>query len=1467
MKTNCFKYIFATAVTASSIVNVTAQTGSSNIPVSPANAPALSNYPFVVNFSSTLKNNYVREWIPDEPTSTQNLNIKYRQKTTYLDGLGRPLQIVHLKGHADGYDIVEHHIYDNVGRESVQFLPFTAQATSSFGDIQYNAKMRIEQFYPPADGQLPYSLTEFDNSPLNRPVKTMAPGKNWVGSNRGTTMKYDINIEKYLLNGTIPTYYTVKGSYPKFSVNSNNVLQNDGYYEEGELYITRVIDEDGMQGEEIKDKSGKVIVKRQLSNIISSPLPKELSPNNYTYTINVYDDFGRLRYVLPPGATTPQLTVQSNTINNITYTTHTYSWTLPTSAQLEGLCFSYLYDGRGRLIERKIPGKAVDFMVYDERDRLVLSQDGNLRSQNKWLMTIHDAQNRPVMTALVNSSDNRTTMAGYVGSSGTYSAPDWRYYASQNDLYHNYPSSINNTYILSYTYYDNYDELSSMQFDGNKTPTMPALGDGSIVPSEMCPAVKGLVTGTKLRVLNPDDPNGNQWITTVQYYDPKGRPIQSAQTNLKGGTDRTGSLYYFQGMAYRNAVWHQNPAATALPGANSALNNIKVEKTFKRNLAAGGNDLVWSIQQRINDGTPFDLAYYDYNHLGQPVIKQFTTTDVLQEYNIRGWVNHIQARKSTNHDVNFFNETIHYDDGFANKLYNGNIAGITWKYYDSLGSGGNNAYGYTYDKLSRLNHAEYRELSQGGTWSNAHKDYTASAITYDDRGNILTMNQRGNITNPVNMDQLQYTYASTSNQLVKVKDNIAATTTSSLPDFKDGADLGIEYSYDDNGNLVSDANKDIGSITYNYLNKPEKIKVIGKGEITYVYDAGGNRLQKKVKDDIANTTVIWDYIGGFVYKDNILQYITNEEGRCRPLVVSSGQQNGSTKFVYDYFIKDHLGNIRSTITAEPINQQYLALHEIVTANSEQLIFDNIALVRDDKPGSINPGDLKAAHLIASDPHKRIGTAIMLRVMPGDHFTFGADSYYESDGTEASETPTAEEIVNSLLSTLSGGTVGGVPVSEAGENGSIINEALGSSDVLNFMQDQLNTQQNAVGPKAGLNYLYFDQNLKLIPWMSGKLSVNLGAGQFSNMSVSPTPMTEPGYVVVFVDNNSIGTDVWFDNVQISHFKGQVLEENHYYPFGLTISPSDISNMPEQPFKYNGKELEKSFGLETYEYGARQYDPQIGRWKGLDPLADKYLPISPFAYVANNPIQFIDPDGKFIFKYTDADLKRFGLTRQDMVRFETVVNNAYKVLENNPQAMLALMNSTGLTREQILNDFKPNQGPGILIENVRGALAGANGIMFNPVLIKHLASIDASNKPYLASQALGMVLTVIHEYTHDGDRRTNNGFYSGQYIHGADVDENGKTNLVPKWDADRGYPDAVKHGKQFWTVSLTGHRGTDVELKGFGQAVQADVKTGEFTPNKDAKISIHTDQSREPITIPSELPENMQGTTILETLNLP
>ncbi|WP_158605955.1 RHS repeat-associated core domain-containing protein [Taibaiella sp. KBW10] len=132
--------------------------------------------------------------------------------------------------------------------------------------------------------------------------------------------------------------------------------------------------------------------------------------------------------------------------------------------------------------------------------------------------------------------------------------------------------------------------------------------------------------------------------------------------------------------------------------------------------------------------------------------------------------------------------------------------------------------------------------------------------------------------------------------------------------------------------------------------------------------------------------------------------------------------------------------------------------------------------------------------------------------------------------------------------------------------------------------------------------------------------------FNNISHTPVVSTEPGYVIVYVDNRNIGTDVWFDNVQVSHYSGQVLEEDHYYPFGLAITENNNTISTPQPYKYQGKELEKGFGLEMYDFSARMVDPQLARTWQLDPHADRYTHISPYGSMNNSPINYIDPNGK-------------------------------------------------------------------------------------------------------------------------------------------------------------------------------------------------------------------------------------------------
>ena len=95
----------------------------------------------------------------------------------------------------------------------------------------------------------------------------------------------------------------------------------------------------------------------------------------------------------------------------------------------------------------------------------------------------------------------------------------------------------------------------------------------------------------------------------------------------------------------------------------------------------------------------------------------------------------------------------------------------------------------------------------------------------------------------------------------------------------------------------------------------------------------------------------------------------------------------------------------------------------------------------------------------------------------------------------------------------------------------------------------------------------------------------------------------------------------NNREVVDAKGGIYQTTNYYAFGTPYEDSTPSQ-----YKYNGKELDRMHGLDTYDYGARQYDPILVRWDRMDPLCEKYYNVSPYAYCVNNPVNTIDPDGK-------------------------------------------------------------------------------------------------------------------------------------------------------------------------------------------------------------------------------------------------
>lgn len=180
---------------------------------------------------------------------------------------------------------------------------------------------------------------------------------------------------------------------------------------------------------------------------------------------------------------------------------------------------------------------------------------------------------------------------------------------------------------------------------------------------------------------------------------------------------------------------------------------------------------------------------------------------------------------------------------------------------------------------------------------------------------------------------------------------------------------------------------------------------------------------------------------------------------------------------------------------------------------------------------------------------------------------------------------------------------------------------------------LNSQTVAAGrPKAYLNWLLLDEQYRY----AGGGFEQVGENEaFKTHVKTGLEVTRNGYLYIYVSNETPNVDVFFDNLQVTHVRGPLLEETHYYPFGLTMAgiSSKAAGKLENRYKYNKNELQnKEFsdgsGLEWYDFNARTFDQQVGRFMQIDPIPDEgdQEDLTPYHFSGNNPSTFNDPNGK-------------------------------------------------------------------------------------------------------------------------------------------------------------------------------------------------------------------------------------------------
>ncbi|MDW3191990.1 MAG: DUF6443 domain-containing protein [Cytophagales bacterium] len=856
----------------------------------------------VVSLGQTSTKNYVMSLTARDTIKT-NLNAQrasqqqVQSDIVYVDGLGRTNQEVMREASPNGSDMVKMYSYDPIGRADKDYLPFRANTTSG---AYYNSPLTgLEGFYdaPPTGVDTidyPYSQTLFDDSPLNRAIEISSPGTPWRSSAEGGT--HAVSYTYQFNDANEIRQITVDNS-------ANQIMTATGNYPANELRGMLTTDEDGKMMLEYTNKTGQVVCK---INAVGT--------SDETYTYYVFDDHNLLTFVIPPQAVA-EIGTNWSLLNDNNFCS---KW-----------LFRYQYDYRNRMIEKQVPGSEKIEMVYDKRDRLVFTLDGNRRNVpvisgtttsgsvqyvESGTLVVESYQGKSYVRApgakiLFKKPNFSASKADNFSATKSTSQATYEHqwlYTKYDELNRPVMTGIksmtqnrselqaiidgNNNYDFGVAYIGNvggnvhgYDDTGYPQASGTEVLTVTYYDKYDFVTdfswgsdysyANHYPSVKGLATGGLTKLLKESPV---KHLKSVAYYDDRLRSKATITENYFGDADQVVITYRnkVSSLVKRSSTLHRNGTSTT---------------TIEENFTYDHRDrLLTHTHEIVGHGTK-PLANHTYNAIGQLIEEDLhddgsPAQSVDYRYNERGWLTAINGGASNFDDpsTDQFGMELKYNDASSGN-FNGNISQMLWK---AKGGGVTEAtqnYQYSYDNLNRLKLANYTGVG----------NYDVSGITYDKNGNLQTL-QRNTI------DNLDYDYI--GNQLTRVED--ATNNTQGFMNVSSSVET-EEYKYDKNGNMTSDSNKGITNIQYNYLNLPQRVTMNTGQSINYTYDATGVKHLKTFNGKE------WTYDGVFHYEKEPsegsaqLEFIQHAEGRAL---------KNQSSWNYHYNVADHLGNIRVTVS-------------------------------------------------------------------------------------------------------------------------------------------------------------------------------------------------------------------------------------------------------------------------------------------------------------------------------------------------------------------------------------------------------------------------------------------------------------------------------------------------------------------------------------------------------------------------
>lgn len=580
------------------------------------------------SFSQDKNQNYIRTRVMLHESDTS----KYIETIQYYDGLGRPFMNVQKGVTSDHKNNISLQEYDAAGREVKTWLPHVTTADyispeslkNSISD-SYNGDTR------------PFNESVYESSPLNRIVKQYAPGDRWGDYPASTS---------YMTNTS-----TGSLSCKLYHVTPTGELAQDGIYAQGELYVTKSMDEEGHISYRFIDKRNRELLNRQMKDSITHD------------TYYVYDDFDNKRFVLPPA-------FQSN-------------------PDLDLYAYQYTYDKRNRCVEKKLPGCATIKYFYDSADHLIFSQDGVQYENSELTFFLYDAFNRLTVKGIclnTNPSSVENIIVTCSTVKGIYDIS-----ISENLGSSGYKTNLKLTSptVHEINYYDNYSFLSMSNFAST------GKFHNSLINST------GFQTGQIIGLLG----DTVSYLYSATYYDVNGRPIETISSNHIGGYDAIATGYSFTGKPLIKRHIHSNAHTSITEVSTFAYDHVERLKTITHQL--DNNNPVTLVSNSYDDlGRLQEKKYHNdyfktkYSYNIRNWLTEINASDFKEKlsYTLNGNISSMEYRFN---DRGYRKYNYVYDD--LNRL--------TGAYYSYRGDAGtshsvnkasNYTVTYTYDKNGNI---------------------------------------------------------------------------------------------------------------------------------------------------------------------------------------------------------------------------------------------------------------------------------------------------------------------------------------------------------------------------------------------------------------------------------------------------------------------------------------------------------------------------------------------------------------------------------------------------------------------------------------------------------------------------------------------------------------------------------------------------------------------------------------------